>query len=116
MDKLVVEWLKTGPGVQWMVKEAKKSFNCGLFCAEQVFRNKLALLPKGFSFPDIGLPPPCCALAEFDPGPYLDEGSSSASDEEEEEAVPGDQDGQGDQGPGANLATSKAGGGASSGI
>ncbi|VFQ90857.1 unnamed protein product [Cuscuta campestris] len=51
MDKLVVEWLKTRPGVQWMVKEGKKSFNCGLFRAQQVFRNKLARLPKGFSFP-----------------------------------------------------------------
>ncbi|VFQ73966.1 unnamed protein product [Cuscuta campestris] len=116
MDKLVAKWLKTGPGVQWMVKEGKTSFNCGLFRAHQVFRNKLAQLPKGFSFPNLGFPPPCRALAEFDPSPYLDKGSSSASDEEEEEAVLGDQGGQGNQDPGANLVTSKAGGSASSGI
>ncbi|VFQ82093.1 unnamed protein product [Cuscuta campestris] len=105
MDKLVAEWLKTGPSVQWMFKEGKKSFNCGLFRAQQVFRNKLARLPKGFSFPDLGFPPPCRALAEFDPSPYLDEGSSSASDEEEEEVALNDQGGQGDQDPGANLTT-----------
>ncbi|VFQ88766.1 unnamed protein product [Cuscuta campestris] len=115
MDKLVVEWFDTEPGVQWMVKEGTKSFNCGLFRAQQVFRSKLARLPKGFSFPDLGLPPPCHALAEFDPSPYLDEGSSSASDEEEEEAMD-DQGGQGDQDPAANQAASKAGGSASSGI
>ncbi|VFR03160.1 unnamed protein product [Cuscuta campestris] len=115
MDKLAAEWLKTEPGAQWMVKEVTKSFNCGLFRAQQVFRSKLARLPKGFSFPDLGLPPPCHALAEFDPSPYLDEGSSSASDEEEEETVD-DQDGQGDQDPAANQAASKAGGSASSGI
>ncbi|VFQ94183.1 unnamed protein product [Cuscuta campestris] len=116
MDKMVVEWLKTGPGVKWMVKESKKSFNCGLFRAQQVFRDKLARIPKGFSFPNLGFPPPCRALAEFGPNPYLDEGSSSASDKEEVEAALDDQGGQGDQGPRANLATSKAGGGASLGI
>ncbi|VFQ91346.1 unnamed protein product [Cuscuta campestris] len=31
MNKLVVEWLNTGPGARWMVKESEKSFNCGLF-------------------------------------------------------------------------------------
>ncbi|VFQ65926.1 unnamed protein product [Cuscuta campestris] len=116
MDKLVAEWLKIEPGVQWMNKEGKKSFNCGLFRAQQVFRNKLARFPKGFSFPDLDFPPPCRALAEFDPSPYLDEGSSSASNEEEEEAALDDQGGSGDQNPGANPAASKAGGSASLGI
>ncbi|VFQ85208.1 unnamed protein product [Cuscuta campestris] len=41
MDELVAEWLKIEPGVQWTVKEGKKSFNCGLFRAQQIFRNKL---------------------------------------------------------------------------
>ncbi|VFQ66161.1 unnamed protein product [Cuscuta campestris] len=90
MDKLVVEWLKTGPGAQWMVRESEKTFNCGLFRAQLVFRDKLARLPKGISLPDLGLPPPCCAFAEFDPSPYLDEESSSASDDEEESVALGD--------------------------
>ncbi|VFQ77695.1 unnamed protein product [Cuscuta campestris] len=77
----------TWPGAQWMVKESEKSFNNGLFQAQLVFRDKLARLPKGISFPDLGLPPPCRAFAEFDPSPYLDEESSSASVEEEETAV-----------------------------
>ncbi|VFQ85708.1 unnamed protein product [Cuscuta campestris] len=111
MDKLTAEWLQTEPGAQWMVKEGTKSFNCGLFRAQQVFRDRLAQLPKGFSLPDLGFPPPCRSLAEFDPSPYLDGGSSSASEGEEEEEEEG---GQRDQNPGANLATSKAGGNSSS--
>ncbi|VFQ82919.1 unnamed protein product [Cuscuta campestris] len=106
MEELTAAWLKTEPGAQWMVKEGTKSFNCGLFRAQQVFRDRLAQLPKGFSLPDLGFPPPCRSLAEFDPSPYLDGGSSSASEEEEEEEEEG---GQGDQNPGASLATSKAG-------
>ncbi|VFQ62548.1 unnamed protein product [Cuscuta campestris] len=105
MEELTAAWLKTEPGAQWMVKEGTKSFNCGLFRAQQVFRDRLAQLPKGFSLPDLGFPPPCCSLAEFDPSPYLDGGSSSASEEEEEEEVEG---GQSDQNPGASLAMSKA--------
>ncbi|VFQ82722.1 unnamed protein product [Cuscuta campestris] len=107
MEELTAAWLKTEPGAQWMVKEGTKSFNCGLFRAQQVFRDRLAHLPKGFSLPDLGFPPPCRSLAEFDPSPYLDGGRSSASEEEEEEEEEG---GQGDQNPGASLATSKAGG------
>ncbi|VFQ85053.1 unnamed protein product [Cuscuta campestris] len=107
MEELTAAWLKTEPGAQWMVKEGTKSFNCGLFHAQQVFHNRLAQLPKGFSLPDLGFPPPCRSLAEFDPSPYLDGGSSSASEEEEEEEVEG---GQSDQNPGASLAMSKAGG------
>ncbi|VFQ61180.1 unnamed protein product [Cuscuta campestris] len=109
MDRLAAEWLKTEHGAQWMVKEGTRSFNCGLFRAQQVFHDKLAQLPKGFSFPDLGFPPPCRSLAEFDPSPYLDGGSSSASDKEEE-------DGQGDQNLGLNVATSKAGKNPSSSI
>ncbi|VFQ93638.1 unnamed protein product [Cuscuta campestris] len=117
MDKLTTEWLKTDPGAQWMVKEGTKSFNCGLFRAQQVFCDKLARLPKGFSLPVLGFPPPCRALAEFDPSPYLDGGSSSASDEEEEEEADlRDQGELDDQNPGASLATSKAGGDAGSSI
>ncbi|VFQ90910.1 unnamed protein product [Cuscuta campestris] len=111
MDKLTAAWLQTKTGAQWMVKEGTKSFNCGLFRAQQVFRDRLAQLPKGFSLPDLGFPPPCRSLAEFDPSPYLDRGSSSASEGEEEE---GEEDGPGDQNPGASLATSKAGGNPSS--
>ncbi|VFQ79505.1 unnamed protein product [Cuscuta campestris] len=111
MEELTAAWLKTEPGAQWMVKEGTKSFNCGLFRAQQVFRDRLAQLPKGFSLPDLGFPPPCRSLAEFDPSPYLDGGSSSASEEEEEEEVEG---GQGDQDQGTSLATSKAGGNPSS--
>ncbi|VFQ76195.1 unnamed protein product [Cuscuta campestris] len=107
MEELTAAWLETEPGAQWMVKEGTKSFNYGLFRAQQVFRNRLAQLPKGFSLPDLGFPPPCRSLAEFDPSPYLDGGSSSASEEEEEEEVEG---GQGDQDQGTSLATSKAGG------
>ncbi|VFQ73289.1 unnamed protein product [Cuscuta campestris] len=106
MEKLTTAWLETEPGAQWMVKEGTKSFNYGLFCAQQVFRDRLARLPKGFSLPDLGFPPPCRSLAEFDPSPYLDGGSSSASEEEEEEEVEG---GQGDQDQGTSLATSKVG-------
>ncbi|VFQ98447.1 unnamed protein product [Cuscuta campestris] len=58
MDKLTAEWLKTEPGAQWMVNEGTKSFNCGLFRAQQVFRDRLAQLPKGFSLLDLGFPPP----------------------------------------------------------
>ncbi|VFQ66941.1 unnamed protein product [Cuscuta campestris] len=107
MEELTAAWLKTEPGAQWMVKEGTKSFNCGLFRAQQVFRDRLAQLPKGFSLPDLGFPPPCRSLAEFDPSPYLDGRSSSASEEEEEEEEEG---GLSDQNPGASLATSKAGG------
>ncbi|VFQ90027.1 unnamed protein product [Cuscuta campestris] len=107
MEELTAAWLKTEPGAQWMVKEGTKSFNCRLFHAQQVFHDRLAQLPKGFSLPDLGFPPPCRSLAEFDPSPYLDGGSSSASEEEEEEEVEG---GQNDQNPGASLAMSKAGG------
>ncbi|VFQ79100.1 unnamed protein product [Cuscuta campestris] len=107
MEELTATWLKTEPGAQWMVKEGTKSFNCGLFHAQQVFHDRLAQLPKGFSLPDLGFPPPFRSLAEFDPSPYLDGGSSSASEEEEEEEVEGDQS---DQNPGASLAMSKAGG------
>ncbi|VFQ80250.1 unnamed protein product [Cuscuta campestris] len=89
MEELTAAWLKTEPGAQWMVKEGTKSFNCGLFHAQQVFHNRLAQLPKGFSLPDLGFPPPCRSLAEFDPSPYLDGGSSSASEEEEEEEMEG---------------------------
>ncbi|VFQ74565.1 unnamed protein product [Cuscuta campestris] len=110
MDKLTAEWLKTEPGAQWMVNEGTKSFNCGLFRAQQVFCDRLAQLPKGFSLPDLGFPPPCRSLAEFDPSPYLDGGSSSTSEEEEEEEE------EGDQNPGASLATSKAGGNPSSSV
>ncbi|VFQ79637.1 unnamed protein product [Cuscuta campestris] len=113
MDKMIAEWLKTEPGAQWMVNEGTKSFNCGLFRAQQVFRDRLSQLPKGFSFPDLGFPPPCRSLPEFDPSPYLDGESSSASEEEEEEE---EVDGQGDQNPGASLATSKTGGNPSSSI
>ncbi|VFQ71277.1 unnamed protein product [Cuscuta campestris] len=102
MDKLTAEWLKTKPGAQWMVNEGTKSFNYGLFRAQQVFRDRLAQLPKGFSLLDLGFPPPCRSLAELDPSPYLDGGSSSASEGEEEE-----EDGQGDRNPGASLTTSK---------
>ncbi|VFQ73403.1 unnamed protein product [Cuscuta campestris] len=105
MEELTAAWLKTEPGAQWMVKEGTKSFNCGLFHAQQVFRNRLAQLPKGFSLPDLGFPSPCRSLAEFDPSPYLDGGSSSASEEEEEEEVEG---GQSDMNPGASFAMSKA--------
>ncbi|VFR01195.1 unnamed protein product [Cuscuta campestris] len=105
MVELTAAWLKTEPGAQWMVKEGTKSFNCGLFRAQQVFRARLAQLPKGFSLPDLGFPPSCRSLAEFDPSPYLDGGSSSASEEVEEEEVEGD---QGDQDQGTSLATSKA--------
>ncbi|VFQ83435.1 unnamed protein product [Cuscuta campestris] len=105
MEDLTAAWLETEPGAQWMVKEGTKSFNCGLFRAQQVFRDKLAQLPKGFTLPDLGFPPPCRSLAEFDPRPYLNEGSSSASEEEEG----GEEDGPGDQNPGTSLATSKAG-------
>ncbi|VFQ68858.1 unnamed protein product [Cuscuta campestris] len=107
MEELTAAWLKTEPGAQWMVKEGTKSFNCGLFHAQQVFHDRLAQLPKGFSLPDLGFPPLCRSLAEFDPSPYPDGGSSSASEEEEEEEVEG---GQSDQNPGASLAMSKAGG------
>ncbi|VFQ95796.1 unnamed protein product [Cuscuta campestris] len=107
MEEQTAAWLKTEPGAQWMVKEGTKSFNCGLFHAQQVFHDRLAQLPKGFSLPDLGFPPPCHSLAEFNPSPYLDGGSSSASEEEEEEEVEG---GQSDQNPGASLAMSKAGG------
>ncbi|VFQ80256.1 unnamed protein product [Cuscuta campestris] len=62
MGKLVVEWLKTGPGAKWMVGEAEKSFNCGLFRAQQVIRDQLAWLPKGISLPDLGFPPPAVPL------------------------------------------------------
>ncbi|VFQ64376.1 unnamed protein product [Cuscuta campestris] len=113
MEELTTAWLETEPGAQWMVKEGTKSFNCGLFRAQQVFRDRLAQLPKGFSLPDLGFPPPCRSLAEFDPRPYLDEGSSSASEEEEEG---GEEDGSGDQNPGASLATSKAGDNPSSSV
>ncbi|VFQ95610.1 unnamed protein product [Cuscuta campestris] len=89
MEELTAAWLKTEPGAQWMVKGGTKSFNCGLFRAQHVFRDTLAQLPKGFSLPDLGFPPPCRSLAEFDPSPYLDGGSSSASEEEEEEEVEG---------------------------
>ncbi|VFQ80926.1 unnamed protein product [Cuscuta campestris] len=106
MEELTAAWLKTEPGAQWMVQEGTKSFNCGLFHAQQVFRDRLAQFPKGFSLPDLGFPPPCRSLAEFDPSPYLDGGSSSASEEEEEEEVEG---GQSDKNPGASLAMSKAG-------
>ncbi|VFQ64850.1 unnamed protein product [Cuscuta campestris] len=106
MEELTVAWLETEPGAQWMVREETKSFNCGLFRAQQVFRDRLAQLPKGFSLPDLGFPPPCRSLAEFDPSPYLDGGSSSASEEEEEEEVEG---GQGDQDQRTSLASSKAG-------
>ncbi|VFQ64009.1 unnamed protein product [Cuscuta campestris] len=112
MEELTAAWLETEPGAQWMVKEGTKSFNCGLFRAQQVFRDRLAQLPKGFSLPDLGFPPPCRSLAEFDPRPYLDEGSSSASEEEEG----GEEDGPGDQNPGASLATSKAGDNPSSSV
>ncbi|VFQ88694.1 unnamed protein product [Cuscuta campestris] len=99
MDELTAAWLKTDPGAQWMVREGTKSFNCGLFRAQQVFCDRLAQLPKGFSLPDLGFSPPCRSLAEFDPSPYLDGGSSSASEEEE--------GGQGDQNPGVSLATAQ---------
>ncbi|VFQ91616.1 unnamed protein product [Cuscuta campestris] len=107
MEELTTAWLKTELGAQWMVKEGTKSFNCGLFHAQQVFHDRLAQLPKGFSLPDLGFPPPCRSLAEFNPSPYPDGGSSSASEEEEEEEVEG---GQSDQNLGASLAMSKAGG------
>ncbi|VFQ64025.1 unnamed protein product [Cuscuta campestris] len=113
MDKLTAAWLQTEPVAQWMVKEGTKSFNCGLFRAPQVFCDRLAQLPKGFSLPDLGFPPPCRSLAEFDPSSYLDGGSSSASEGEEEE---GEEDAPGDQNPGASLATSKAGGNPSSSV
>ncbi|VFQ76207.1 unnamed protein product [Cuscuta campestris] len=113
MEELTAAWLETEPRAQWMVKEGTKSFNCGLFRAQQVFRDRLAQLPKGFSLPDLGFPPPCRSLAEFDPSPYLDGGSSSASEEEEKEEVEG---GQSDQNPGASLAMSKAGGPSSSAV
>ncbi|VFQ85712.1 unnamed protein product [Cuscuta campestris] len=116
MGKPIVEWLKTGPGAKWMVGEVEKSFNCGLFRAQQVFRDKLARLPKGISLPDLGFPPPCRAFAKFDPSPYLNEESLSASDEEDESTAQGDQDGQGDQETRANPATTKAGEGPSSGM
>ncbi|VFQ72540.1 unnamed protein product [Cuscuta campestris] len=64
MDKVTAEWLKTEPRAQWMVNEGIKSFTCGLFRAQQVFRDRLAQLPKGFSLPDLGFPPPCRSLAE----------------------------------------------------
>ncbi|VFQ79458.1 unnamed protein product [Cuscuta campestris] len=35
MEELTAAWLKTEPGAQWMVKEGTKSFNCGLFRAQQ---------------------------------------------------------------------------------
>ncbi|VFQ91612.1 unnamed protein product [Cuscuta campestris] len=88
MEELTAAWLKTEPGAQWMVKEGTKSFNCGLFHAQQVFHDRLAQLPKGFSLPDLGFPPPCHSLAEFNPSPYVDGGSSSASEEEEVEGIP----------------------------
>ncbi|VFQ93404.1 unnamed protein product, partial [Cuscuta campestris] len=113
MEELTAAWLETEPGAQWMVKEGTKSFNCGLFRAQQVFRDRLAQLPKGFSLPDLRFPPPCRSLAEFDSRPYLDEGSSSASEEEEEG---GEEDGPGDQNLGASLATSKAGDNPSSSV
>ncbi|VFQ80736.1 unnamed protein product [Cuscuta campestris] len=75
MVELTAAWLKTEPGAQWMVKEGTKSFNCGLFRAQQVFRARLAQLPKGFSLPDLGFPPSCRSLAEFDPSPFLDGGA-----------------------------------------
>ncbi|VFQ97984.1 unnamed protein product [Cuscuta campestris] len=90
MGKLVVEWVKTGPGAEWMVGESDKTFNCGLFRAQLVFCDKLARLAKGISLSDLGLPPPCCAFTDFDPSAYLDEESSSASDEEEESTAQGD--------------------------
>ncbi|VFQ61674.1 unnamed protein product [Cuscuta campestris] len=65
MEDLTAAWLETEPGAQWMVKEGTKSFNCGLFRAQQVFRDKLAQLPKGFTLPDLGFPPPCRSLAEL---------------------------------------------------
>ncbi|VFQ95627.1 unnamed protein product [Cuscuta campestris] len=89
LEELTAAWLETEPGAQWMVKEGTKSFNSGLFRAQQVFRDRLAQLPKGFSLPDLGFPPPCRSLAEFDPSPYLDGGSSSASEEEDKEEVEG---------------------------
>ncbi|VFQ83725.1 unnamed protein product [Cuscuta campestris] len=44
--------------------------------AQQVFRWKLALLPKGTSLRDFRLPPPCDNLVEFDPTPYMKEEDS----------------------------------------
>ncbi|VFQ98678.1 unnamed protein product [Cuscuta campestris] len=45
MDKLTAAWLQTEPGAQWMVKEGTKSFNCGLFRAQQVFPTLASPLP-----------------------------------------------------------------------
>ncbi|VFQ79484.1 unnamed protein product [Cuscuta campestris] len=42
LGTVIAEWLKTEPGAQWMVNEGTKSFNCGLFCAQQVFRDSEA--------------------------------------------------------------------------
>ncbi|VFQ97414.1 unnamed protein product [Cuscuta campestris] len=51
MNKLVHKWVVTKPEGDWWVEKAKKSFQCGLFQAQQVFRSKLAMLPKGLLFP-----------------------------------------------------------------
>ncbi|VFQ65582.1 unnamed protein product [Cuscuta campestris] len=116
MSKLVVEWLKTEPETKWMVREAKKAFHCGLFWAQQVFRSKLALLPKGTPLADFGFPPLCDTFAEFDPSSYMEEENSDASNGEEEMTVQGDQNGKADQEMRASSTATKAGKGTSSSV
>ncbi|VFQ59427.1 unnamed protein product [Cuscuta campestris] len=67
MEELTAAWLKTEPGAQWMVKEGTKSFNCRLFHAQQVFHDRLAQLPKGFSLPDPWLPSSLPLLGRVQP-------------------------------------------------
>ncbi|VFQ69062.1 unnamed protein product [Cuscuta campestris] len=44
MEELTAAWLKTELGAQWMVKEGTKSFNCGLFHAQQLPRRQWPLV------------------------------------------------------------------------
>ncbi|VFQ66937.1 unnamed protein product [Cuscuta campestris] len=89
MDKLVPKWVATRLGEDWMVEQSKVSYRRGLFKTQQVFRRKLALLPKGTSLPDFSLPPPCDDIEEFDPTPYIEE--EDFGEEENEEIGLGDQ-------------------------
>ncbi|VFQ90185.1 unnamed protein product [Cuscuta campestris] len=108
MEKLVLEWVKTKPEEDWMVEQAKVSYQCGLFQAQQFFRCKLFLLPKGTPLLDFGLPPPSDNIDEFDPTPYMEEEDSDDLEGGSERTGPCDQGNQGDQGEGASLMATKA--------
>ncbi|VFQ80885.1 unnamed protein product [Cuscuta campestris] len=101
-------------GLQGLVGEAKKSFRCGLFRAQQVFRSKLALLPKGTSLPNFALPPHCNNINEFDPTPYMEEDDYDDSEGGDEMTAPCDQGEQGNQEEGITFSVTKVGEGTSS--